>query len=76
MRLVTSKYRAKQKYLETLSENSMVEFGSSLNKKGQSQLFILYDTLPAEFIQKAICMKTKDQLLFIGKRDSKTACCS
>ena len=28
---------------------------------------ILYDTLPAEFIEKAICMKTKDQLY---QRDS------
>ena len=32
--------------------------------------------LPAEFIEKAICMKTKDQLYHRGKRDEKTACCS
>ena len=41
--------------------------GSSLNKEVQfyqtrSNAIILYDTLPAEFIEKAICMKTKDQL--------------
>ena len=29
-----------------------------LNKQDQTQLF-LYDTLPAEFIEKAICMKTR-----------------
>ena len=28
----------------------------------RSNAIILYDTLPAEFIEKAICMKTKDQL--------------
>ena len=28
----------------------------------RSNAVILYDTLPAEFIEKAICMKTKDQL--------------
>ena len=42
----------------------------------RSNAGILYDTLPAEFIEKAICMKTKDQLCQKGKRDSKTACCS
>ena len=31
----------------------------------RSNAFILYDTLPAEFIVKAICMKTKDQLFVI-----------
>ena len=28
----------------------------------RSNAVILYDTLPAEFIEKAICMKNKDQL--------------
>ena len=28
----------------------------------RSNAVILYDTLPAEFVEKAICMKTKDQL--------------
>ena len=28
----------------------------------RSNAVVLYDTLPAEFIDKAICMKTKDQL--------------
>ena len=28
----------------------------------RSNAVIFYDTLPAEFIEKAICMKTKDQL--------------
>ena len=32
----------------------------------RSNAVIFYDTLPAEFIEKAICMKTKDQL-FKGK---------
>ena len=39
----------------------------------RSNAVILYDTLPAEFIEKAICMKTKDQLyqresMIMGKR--------
>ena len=29
-----------------------------------SNAVLLRDTLPAKFIQKAICMKTKDQLLY------------
>ena len=28
----------------------------------RSHAVVLYDTLPAEFIEKAVCMKTKDQL--------------
>ena len=42
----------------------------------KSNAVILHDTLLAEFIEKAICMKTKDQLYQEGKRDSKTSCCS
>ena len=43
----------------------------------RSNAVILYDTLLAEFIEKAMCMKTKDQsALSKGKHDSKTACCS
>ena len=55
MRLVSSKNRATQKYLETISEYSiLVQF--------EARSVTLYDTLLAEFIEKAICMKTKDQL--------------
>ena len=42
----------------------------------RSNAVILHDALPVEFIERALCMKTKDQLLSKGKRDSKTACCS
>ena len=35
----------------------------------RSNAVILYDTLPAEFIEKAICMKTKEQLY---QRESET----
>ena len=46
----------------------------------RSHAVVLYDTLPAEFIEKAICMKTKDQLfqresarvLFLIKIDSQS----
>ena len=46
---------------------------SSLTKRGlqfyqtRSNVVILFDTLPAEFTEKAVCMKTKDQLY---QRDS------
>ena len=42
----------------------------------RSNAVILFDTLLAEFIEKSICMKTKDQLFSKGERDSETACCS
>ena len=68
LQLVTSKNRATQKYLETLSEYSiLVQFEARSTKRTaicqtRSNAVMLYDTLPAEFIEKAICMKTKDQL--------------
>ena len=67
-RLVTSKNRAIQKYLETLSGYSiLVQFEARSTKRTaiyqtRSNAVILNDTLLAEFIEKAICMKTKDQL--------------
>ena len=42
----------------------------------RSNAVVLNDTLPAEFIEKRVGMKTKDQLYRKGERDSKTACCS
>ena len=68
MRLVRSKNRAIQKYLDTLSKYSiLVQFEARSAKKTaiqstRSNAVFLYDTLPAEFIEKAIRMKTKDQL--------------
>ena len=69
MRLVTSKNRAMQKYLQTISEYSiLVQFearsiyGGLQFYQTRSNAVLLYDTLPAEFIEKAICMKTKGQL--------------
>ena len=83
MRLVTSKNRAIQKYLETLSEYSILV---QLEARSTKRTAILSNkikrsysprhTLPAEFIEKAICMKTKDQLYQREERDSETACCS
>ena len=69
MRLVTSNNRVIQKYLETLLQNTV--FWCNLNLAQQrglqfyqtrSNAVILCDTLLVEFIEKAICMKTKDQL--------------
>ena len=68
MRLVTSKNRAIEKYLETLSRYSiLVKLEARLERGLQfyhtrSNAINLYDTLRAEFSEKAICMKTKDQL--------------
>ena len=68
MRLVTSKNRAIQKYLETISEYSiLVQLEARSTKRtafssNKSNAVILHDTLPVEFIEKAICMKAKDQL--------------
>ena len=65
---VTRKNRAIKKCLETLSNTV---FWCNLKFAQQSGLqfyqtrsnaVLLYDTLLAEFIEKAICMKTKDQL--------------
>ena len=48
--------------LETLSEYSMlVQFEARSSKRTAILSNNLYDTLLAEFIEKAICMKTKDQ---------------
>ena len=69
MRLVTSKNRAVQKIL---ANTFRIQYVGTILKLAQqrglqfyqtrSNADILYDTLPAEFIEKAICMKTKDQL--------------
>ena len=69
MRLVASKNRAIPKYLETIAENNI--FGAIWSSPNQADCnlieqdqdaVILYDTLPAEYFEKAMCMKTKDQL--------------
>ena len=70
MRLVTSKNRAMTKILGipcqyTVSQrcNLMLAQQRGLpSAHTRSNAVILHDTLPAEFIEKAICMKTKDQL--------------
>ena len=68
MRLVTCKNRAIQKYLETLSKYSILCILRLAQQRGlhfyqtRSNAVILHDTLSAEFIEEAICMKTKDQL--------------
>ena len=70
MRLVKSRNRATQKYLKThqytvfwcnlkLAQQRGLQFYQT-----RSNAVILYDALPAEFIEKAVCMKTKDQLYF------------
>ena len=66
--VVKSKNRAIQKYLETLSKYN-IWCNLKLAQQRELQIYltrsnavILHDTLPAEFIEKAICMKTKDQL--------------
>ena len=67
--LSQSKNRAIQKYLETLSKYSiLMQFEVRSTKEDcnfhqtRSNAVILYDTLLAEFIEKAICMKTMNQL--------------
>ena len=69
MRLITSKNRAIQKYLETLSEYSiLVQFEARSTKRTAilsnkiKRSYSPQHTLLAEYIEKAICMKTKDQL--------------
>ena len=64
MRLVTSKNSAIQKYLETFSGYSiLVQFEARSTKwTARSNAVFLHDTLLAEFIEKATCMKTKGQL--------------
>ena len=65
MRLVTSKNRDIQKYFQNtvfwcnvkLAQQRELQFYQT-----RSNAVILYDTLLADFIEKAICMKTKDQL--------------
>ena len=66
--LSKSTNRAIQKHLETPSGHSiLVQFEArstrtaNFNKQGRTKVF-LYDTLLAEFIDQAMCMKTKVQL--------------
>ena len=42
--------------------HGLISGGVSLNTGRQPVFFTVVDALPAEFIEKAICMKTKDQL--------------
>ena len=52
-----------EKYLETLSGYSiLVQTKRTAFSWNKIMLLFSYDTLPAEFIEQAICMKTKDQL--------------
>ena len=69
-----------KKILENTFQDTVFWCNLKLAQQGGLQTLsnavILYNTLPAEFIEKAICMKTKDQLYQNEKRDSETACCS
>ena len=56
--------------------NAILKLAQQRRLQFYQNAVILHDTLPVEFIERALCMKTKDQLLSKGKRDSKTACCS
>ena len=69
MRFVKSKNRAIQKILGNSFQDTVFWCNLKLaHQRGlefyqtRSNAVILYDTLLAEFIEKAICMKTKDQL--------------
>ena len=69
MRLVTSKNRDLQKKLENTFKIQYFWCNLKLAQHRGLQFYqtgsnavILYGTLLAEFIEKAICMKTKDQL--------------
>ena len=65
MRLVTSKNRVIQKYLVTLSGYTILKLAQHRGLQfyqTKSNTAFLYDTLPADFIEKVICVKTKDQL--------------
>ena len=68
MRLVTSKNRAIQKCGNAIRIQYFGAFLRLAQQRGlhfhqtRSNAVVLYDTLPAEFIEKAIYMKTKDQL--------------
>ena len=68
MRFIKSKNRALQEYLETTSRHSILVQFLPAQERGlqfyqtRSNAVVLYDTLPAESIEEAICMKTKDQL--------------
>ena len=65
LRLVTGKNRAIQKCLETLPEHSNLKLAQQRGLQlyqTRSNAVILHDTLPAEYIERAICMKIKDQL--------------
>ena len=60
-------HKQESRHVETLSGYSiLVQFEARSTKRTaeqtRSSAVVLYDTLPAEFIEKAICMKTKNQL--------------
>ena len=69
MRLVTSDESRHTKILRNTFQDTVLWCNLKLaQQRGlqfhqtRSNAVILHDTLPAEFIEKAICMKTKDQL--------------
>ena len=67
MRFIKSKNRALQKYLETISGtvywcNLMFAQENGMQFYQTRSAVILYDTLPAECIEKAICMVTTETL--------------
>ena len=73
MRLDKAKDCSIQKYLETLSRNTVYWCNLKLaQERGllfyqtRSHAIVLYDTLPAVCIEKVVCMKTKD--VAISKR--------
>ena len=76
MRLVTSQNRAIQTYLETFSEYSLlVQFEARSTKRTAifpnkvKRSCPLTSHLPAEVIERAMCMKPKDQLYERESRD-------
>ena len=69
LRLIKSKNRALQKYLETMSGYRFFAAILMLAQEKELRFYqtrshavILYDTLPAECIEKAICMVTTETL--------------
>ena len=68
MRSYEAKDRATQEYLETPSKYSMLVQFEARQEKGlqfyqtRSHAVVLYNTLPAACIEKAVYMKTQDEL--------------
>ena len=68
MRLVTSKNRAIQEHLETPSKYIILVQFEARQERGlqfyqtRSHAVVLFNTLPTACIEKAICMKTQEEL--------------